>query len=261
MNLLHLPQLAIVGSRKATIAGTDLAKRFASELSRSGFCITSGLASGVDSYAHEGALCASARTIAVMETGPDLIYPAINRDLARRIVELGGCLVTEFLPGTAPRPQNFPQRNRIISGLSLGTLVVEASERSGSLITARLAMEQGREVFALPGSVNSTQSRGCHRLIKQGATLVETASDIVEQLSSLLGYLAATNENGSPESGSRNTSSKENELLGLLGYDPVTLDTLVERSGWSISSVQDQIVELELQGLISSDGEFYQRLA
>jgi DNA processing protein len=178
--LLHQPQLAVIGSRNPTPSGQENAREFARTLASAGLCITSGLAVGVDGAAHEGAL-ASGNTIAVLGTGPDRIYPAAHQELAHRIAEQG-LLVTEFPPGVQARAENFPRRNRIISGLSVGTLVVEAALRSGSLITARLALEQGREVFAIPGSIHNPQARGCHGLIRQGAKLVESAQDTARQM-------------------------------------------------------------------------------
>ena len=186
--ILSLPQLAIVGSRNATAGGIELAREFASLLTRSGLIITSGLAAGIDTAAHRGALDSDGSTIAVLGTGPDTVYPAQNKKLAQQIC-CNGALVSEFPPGTPVRRSHFPQRNRLMSGLSLGTLVVEAGFRSGSLITARYSGDYGREVFAVPGSVHSPLSKGCHRLIRQGAKLVETAADIIEELGALAGAM------------------------------------------------------------------------
>ncbi len=193
VDVLSLPQLSIVGSRNSTPTGCETAYRFASHLARSGFCITSGLALGIDTAAHQGALQVSGLTIAIFGTGPDIIYPQSNTTLANDIA-VDGALVSEFAPGCAPRRSQFPRRNRIISGLSLGTLVVEAGLRSGALITARNAAEQGREVFAIPGSIHNPVARGCHRLIRSGAKLVETADDILEELGGMLAGIAATIE-------------------------------------------------------------------
>jgi len=186
-DVLHLPALAIVGSRNPTAGGSRTAFEFARHLGAAGFCIVSGLAQGIDAAAHRGALAAGAKTIAFLGHGIDRIYPAVNRDLAREIAA-HGALVSEFPLGTPPGRALFPQRNRLISGISFGTLVVEAARHSGSLITARLAAEQGREVFAIPGSIHNPLSRGCHQLIRQGAKLVETADDIVSELAPLAGH-------------------------------------------------------------------------
>ena len=188
---LALPQLAIVGSRSATPGGTETAHAFARHLAARGFCITSGLAEGIDAAAHQGALAAGGRTLAVCGTGPDIVYPRQHERLADEIVAAGGAIVAEFAPGTPVLRSNFPRRNRLISGLSVGTLVIEAGIRSGALITARHALEQGREVFAIPGSIHNPVARGCHHLIRHGAKLVETAADIVDELGSLLASLSA----------------------------------------------------------------------
>ena len=196
LNCLHLPQIAVVGSRRMTAGGNNHARSWANYLAQHGFTITSGLALGIDASAHRGALQGSSlqaergKTIGVMATGIEHIYPARNTQLAQQIIDGGGALVTEFPLGTQPRPAHFPQRNRIISGLSLGVLVVEAAVKSGSLITAKYALEQNREVFAIPGSINNPQSKGCHQLIKQGATLVESVTDIVDELHGPLGALS-----------------------------------------------------------------------
>src|SRR5690606_24463201 len=189
VSLLQLPQLAVVGSRNPTAGGRDTAYDFSRTLARAGLVITSGLALGIDAAAHEGGLDGGTGTIAVCGTGLDRLYPGGNRKLGERILE-EGVLVSEFPPGTPPRPGNFPQRNRIVSGMSLGALVVEAAWRSGSLITARLASEQGREVFAIPGSIHNPLARGCHRLIRDGAKLVESANDVLEELGPLAGVPA-----------------------------------------------------------------------
>jgi DNA processing protein len=207
------------------------------------------MALGVDSAAHRGALEAGGKTIAVAGTGLDRVYPARHRDLAHEIVK-HGALVSEFPLGTPPLPENFPVRNRIISGLSLGTLVVEAALQSGSLITARMANEQGREVFAIPGSIHAPQSRGCHALIRQGAKLVETAQDILEELGPLAGVaLQAANENTPP--GLRLDSTMET-LLEHIGHDPVSIDTLIERCGLTADAVSSMLLQMELNGLVSN---------
>ena len=236
-------QLAIVGSRNPTPGGRNLAIRFASNLALAGFTITSGLAIGIDGAAHKGALSAQGATIAVMATGLDQIYPSRHQHLASAIRE-NGALVSEFPIGTPPTKQSFPRRNRIISGLSVGTLVVEAARRSGSLITARLAGEQGREVYAIPGSILSPQSMGCHQLIRDGARLVEKEADIFSELSHL--GPAATRTPQIADSGCAAT------LLDSMGYDPVAIDTLVDRSGLTADKVSSMLLRLELQGVVKS---------
>jgi len=216
LDLLNGLALAVVGSRNATPQGLNNAEAFSRSLSEAGLCVVSGLAHGVDAAAHRGALQGSGSSIAVVGTGLDRIYPAANRDLAHALA-VDGAIVSEFPLGTPPLAANFPRRNRIISGLGIGTLVVEASVQSGSLITARQALEQGRDVFAIPGSIHAPQSKGCHRLIKQGAKLVETAQDILEEL----GGLAIPKVAAEP----RDTTDTEPSLLVHLGFDPVDLDT------------------------------------
>jgi DNA processing protein len=244
------PSLAIVGSRQATAQGRDNAHAFAHELSTQGYWIVSGLAQGIDAAAHEGALKGGAGTIAVVGTGLDHTYPARHRDLHARIA-VKGAVVSEYAPGTPPLAENFPQRNRIIAGLSLGTLVVEAALRSGSLITARLASESGREVFAIPGSIHAAQSRGCHALIKQGAKLVESAQDILEEL-----------QGPSPRQAEFPTAAPAltDVVLDALGPDPVTLDALLARTGWPVSDLSARLLELELLGQIARlPGGLFQR--
>ena len=251
--VLHLPALAIVGSRNPTAGGAQNAFEFARHLGKTGFCIVSGLAQGIDAAAHRGALAAGAPTVAFLGHGIDRVYPAANRELAREIAA-GGALVSEFPLGTAPGRALFPQRNRLISGLSLGTLVVEAARRSGSLITARLAAEQGREVFAIPGSIHNPLSRGCHQLIRQGAKLVEAADDIVSELAPLAGHLLGSMhepESPRPEQAAADEADAEYiRLLEALGHDPVTADDLVERSGLTIDQVSSMLLILELEGKI-----------
>ncbi len=251
--LLHHPQLAIVGSRNPTPTGLDNAREFARVLASAGLAITSGLAIGIDGAAHQGAL-SGGDTLAVLGTGPDRIYPAAHRDLAHRIAEKG-LLISEFPPGTPARAENFPRRNRLISGLSLGTLVVEAAPQSGSLITARLALEQGREVFAIPGSIHNPLARGCHALIRQGAKLVESAQDIVEELGSLLGSLAPlenARETPHPSGSSCLDDPDYRHLLDALGYDPVSIDELIARTGLTAEVVSSMLLVLELEGHVSS---------
>jgi DNA processing protein len=245
---LRNPQLAVVGSRNPSVVGKETALAFSRTLAGAGMVITSGLAQGIDAASHQGALDGGGQTIAVFGTGLDRVYPARNRDLARAIVEHGGTLVSEYPPGTEPLPRNFPRRNRIISGLSLGTLVVEAALRSGSLITARLAMEQGREVFAIPGSIHNPLARGCHRLIRDGAKLVETAQDILEELApQLRAALETPLERGGGE-GHDELDEDYQCLLAALGDAPSSIDQLVGRSGLTAEAVSSMLLLLELQG-------------
>ncbi|MCP4187755.1 MAG: DNA-protecting protein DprA [Gammaproteobacteria bacterium] len=259
IDLLATPQVAIVGSRHCSSGGAKTAFGFASLLSRSGLTITSGMASGIDAQAHKGALSSNGQTIAVTGTGLDRIYPSSNRQLAYDIHK-HGLLVSEFPLGTGPRSENFPRRNRIISGLCVATLVVEATKRSGSLITAQQAAEQGREVFAIPGSIHNPQSRGCHQLIRDGARLVEQASDIIEELGSLLGFIAE--QQPIKETDKTSTLDPESQrLLDAIGYDPVSSDTLVERSGLTIDKLSSMLVLLELNDFIqSAPGGCYVRI-
>lgn len=256
---LSRPQFAIVGSRNPTPMGRENAQAFAKTLAGAGLTITSGLALGIDGAAHRGALEAGGTTIAVAGTGLDRVYPARHRDLAHAVVQ-HGALVSEFPLGTPPKPENFPMRNRIISGLSLGTLVVEAALQSGSLITARLATEQGREVFAIPGSIHSPQARGCHALIRQGAKLVETAQDILEELGPLAQLVREVRPEAK-ETTSREISPPMAKLLEHIGYDPVSVDTLIERSGLTADAVSSMLLQMELQGLVMpSPGGKVQRI-
>jgi DNA processing protein len=258
--LIQQPQLAIVGSRNPTSTGLENAFEFARHLAASGICVTSGLAQGIDGAAHSGAL-EGGKTIAVMGTGPDRIYPASHKRLAHRIAD-EGLLITEFPPGTQPRAENFPRRNRIISGLSLGTLVVEATLQSGSLITARLSAEQGREVFAIPGSIHNPQARGCHALIRQGAKLVESAQDIVEELGSLFATLENRMEMQTAEQASLGMQRDADYRLldRAMGYDPVSVDELIARTGLTAEAVSSMLLLLELEGHVSSaPGGFYCR--
>ena len=250
LDLLNRSALAIVGSRSATPQGMHNADAFAKSLSDAGLCIISGLAHGIDASAHGGALRGAGSSIAIVGTGLDKVYPAANRDLAHALAQQG-TLVSEFPLGTPPLAANFPRRNRLISGMSLGCLVVEASLQSGSLITARLALEQGREVFAIPGSIHAPQSKGCHALLKQGAKLVETAQDILEELG---GQLVVTAQPAS-------SGGSAPALLDRLGYDPVDVDTLCERSGLTIAELSAMLLTLELEGRISAlPGGLYQRI-
>jgi len=236
IELLNHPAFAIVGSRSATAQGKDNARAFARALSDAGLSIVSGLALGIDGAAHEGALEGASSTIAVVGTGLDRVYPARHRELAHAIAERGG-LLSEFAPGTPPREKNFPRRNRLIAGLAQGTLVVEAAPKSGSLITARYAGEYGRDVFAIPGSIHSPLSKGCHKLIREGAKLVETAQDILEELG-LVPAPALQSAETAPMS--------DSAVLAALGNDPADVDTLVARSGLGADAVVAELVELEL---------------
>jgi DNA processing protein len=251
ITLLQRPAVAIVGSRNATAAGRANAESFAAALSDAGLVIVSGLALGVDAAAHQGALRGRSGTIAVLGTGLDRVYPARNADLHAAIAE-SGLLLSEFPLGTPPTASNFPRRNRIISGLSRGVLVVEAALDSGSLITARQAGEQGRDLYAIPGSIHSPLSRGCHALIRQGAKLVESAQDILEELQFASILPAAT-----PASADAVTP----ELLEHMGYDPCSIDALCARSGLTPESVSAMLLQLELAGRIAAlPGGQYQRL-
>jgi len=264
VNNLHLPQIAIVGSRRMTRSGGANARDWAKFLAGSGFVVTSGLALGVDGAAHEGALHATnGKTIGVMATGIEAVYPPGHRNLAGQIVESGGTLVTEFHFGGMPLARNFPQRNRIISGLSLGVLVVEAAVKSGSLITARCAMEQNREVFAIPGSIHSPQSKGCHLLIKQGAHLVETAEDIVVELGGALAGMRdrVSDVQGQPVVAPKILTDEERQALEILGYEPADLDELMRFSPWSVAKLSQILVALELKNAITNENGFYLRLA
>ncbi|MGV2861769.1 DNA-processing protein DprA [Achromobacter sp. AGC39] len=253
---LQGPSLAVVGARNATPGGQETARAFARHLAGHGWRVISGLALGIDAAAHEGALDAGpegAGTVAVMGTGIDRIYPARHRDLAHRIAG-HGALVSEFPLGTGALPPHFPKRNRIVAGLARGVLVVEAAKQSGSLITARLAGESGREVFAIPGSIHSPLSRGCHALIRQGAKLVETAADITDELG---GGPTPVNRRAPPPP----PSLPDHPVLDAMGYDPLHVDAIQTRSNIAIGDLQAQLVELELEGRLArlDDGR-YQRL-
>ena len=257
---LARPQLAMVGSRNPSAGGRRLAEDFAVSLSRAGLIVTSGLALGIDAASHLGALRGGGGTLAVAGTGPDRIYPARHRDLAQAIVERGA-MVSEFAPGTPALPGNFPRRNRIISGLSLGVLVVEAACQSGSLITARLAAEQGREVFALPGSVHNPLARGCHHLIRQGAKLVEDIPDILEELGPLAAVSPCRSASGDTEGKPDGTlPADQQQLLTTLGFEPVSIDELVTRSGLTADRVSSMLMSMELQGCVTSSGGRYCRV-
>ncbi len=260
--LLGKRAIAIVGSRNATAQGIANAESFAAALSRAGLCVVSGLALGIDAAAHRGALrnapgtdrdlTTSGSTIAVIGTGADIVYPARNRDLAHAIAE-NGLIVSEFALATPAAAANFPRRNRIISGLSKGVLVIEAALRSGSLITARLAGEQGRDVFALPGSIHSPLAKGCHQLIKQGAKLVDSVEDILDELG-----MAGTAGDALP---GPSQGPSRNALVEALGHDPISIDALGERTGIAVHLLSAQLLELELAGQIAQlPGGLIQRI-
>ena len=281
LSLLKDPQIAIVGSRNPTQGGTNNAYEFAKHLGQTGFCITSGLALGIDGIAHSGALEVNTPTIAVIATGIDRVYPAKHREIAHKIAD-NGAIVTEFPIGTQPKSSNFPRRNRIISGLSYGTLVVEAAQQSGSLITARLAMEQNREVFAIPGSIHNPLARGCHQLIRQGAKLVETAQDILEEMSAVIDVselqddqqisASASTDHATTSETSIKTDSSDTKtlattqslnpsadddqqiILNEMGFDPTSIDQLVVRTGINTASLSASLLMLELQNQIASNG-------
>jgi DNA processing protein len=267
---LWLPQLAMVGSRNPTAGGLDHARAFSAEMCRHGLAITSGLASGIDCAAHEAALDSGGKTVAVTGTGLDQVYPASSTATARRIFEQGA-LVSEFAPGTPARRAHFPARNRIIAGLSLGVLVVEAGLNSGSLITARHAGGQGREVFALPGSLHNPMVKGCHRLIKQGARLVESSAEILQELGPLASELAMeirqALDSEEPADGAGESAAPRLpddpdylRLWAVLGFDPKPVDALVAQSGLGVRAVSSMLLMLELRGLVVSQaGSVYSR--
>lgn len=239
IDLLAAPLVAVVGSRNASMQGRANAEGFARALSQAGLCVVSGMALGVDTAAHQGALDGAGATIAVIGTGIDRVYPARNRELAHRIAG-EGCIVSEYALGTPPVAGNFPRRNRIISGLAAGVLVVEAAAGSGSLITAQLAAEQGREVFAIPGSIHSALAKGCHQLIREGAQLVETVDEVLAAMRCSPLAAAAVPAEAEPD----------DELLAALGHDPVGIDALLERVGGDAGLLGGRLLALELAGLV-----------
>lgn len=253
---LNMPAVAIVGSRNASAQGMLNADRFAQNLSEAGLTVVSGLALGIDTGAHTGAIKSAQQgyagsSIAVIGTGLDIVYPAANRVLAHQIAEVG-CIISEYSLGTPAIAHNFPRRNRIISGLSLGVLVVEAAAQSGSLITARSALEQGREVFAIPGSIHSPLAKGCHQLIRQGAKLVESAQDILEELRWQNTDSKNTHSSGVQIAASNLSDPKLQSLLENMGHEALSVDQLIVRTGLPVSSVQAALLNLELQGQIET---------
>lgn len=265
-DILWQPQVAVIGSRNPTAGGKDNARDFAGELSRQGLTITSGLAAGIDSIAHTAALDAGNTTVAVMGTGLDRVYPSSSQALAVRIRDKG-VLVSEFPPGTGAKREHFPSRNRIISGLSLGVLVIEAGLRSGTLITARMAGNQGRDVFALPGSIHNPMAKGCHRLIRDGVKLVETVEEIMQELAPMAGQLATelkrqitlkdTEPGASPldntvEEPQLNDDPEYRLLWSCLGFDPKPIDSIIEQSGLTSRSVSAMLLILELRGKVEA---------
>lgn len=256
-SLLLRPALAVVGSRNASAQGLQNAARFSQALSEAGLTIVSGLALGIDAAAHEGGLAGPGASIAVIGTGADIVYPRRNHALALRLAR-EGCIVSEYALGTPATAGNFPRRNRIISGLARGVLVIEAAAQSGSLITARLAAEQGREVFAIPGSIHAALAKGCHALIKQGAKLVETAVDVLEELR----WAVPATAPAGPAEGPAAKDAQHDPLLLALGTDPADIDTLVQRSGLAAGDVSGRLLALELQGAVQRlPGGQFQRLA
>lgn len=256
LSWLNHPSIAIVGSRNSTPQGEKNAEDFAASLCSYGLCVVSGMALGIDAAAHRGAINANGATIAVVGTGLDIVYPARHRDLAHKIAERG-LILSEFPLGTPSKAQNFPRRNRIISGLSLGCLVVEANVDSGSLITARMAIEQGREVFAIPGSIHSPVAKGCHQLIKHGAKLVENTEDIIEELKNLLPSISPL---GLMEDVIKN-SPEPNAVLACMGFDAIEFETLLNASGLTTETLSAMLMIMELEGKVTTlSGGKYQRL-
>ncbi|MDO8271736.1 MAG: DNA-processing protein DprA [Gammaproteobacteria bacterium] len=262
---LLLPQVAIVGSRNCSVDGREVAALFASDLVSRGFSICSGLARGIDTAAHVSACKAKAATVGILGCGVDKVYPSSNFHLAQEICHIGA-LVSELPLGSAARAEHFPRRNRVISGMSLGVIVIEAAERSGSLITARMAIEQNREVFAVPGSIRNPQSRGCHRMIREGATLVDSSEQVIEQLRSLVEFQIESLgiprvEHAVVESpattGDKVTGKEEREVLQQIGYDPVTVDNLIERVNIELSALHTILLRLELSGRIRCESGRY----
>lgn len=256
LELLSAPSIAVVGSRNATAQGLSHAEKFSEALSHAGLTISSGLAAGIDAAAHQGGLRGKASTIAVIGTGADIVYPARNRNLAHLIAN-EGCIVSEYALGMPALAANFPRRNRLISGLAKGVLVIEAAAQSGSLITARMAAEQGRDVFAIPGSIHSPLAKGCHQLIKQGAKLVDSAQDILDELQ-VLPMMSST---PFPQTAAMAELVTKDVLLLAIGFDPIHIDTLLAKTAYDIGSLTAQLLERELAGQIESlHGGMYRRL-
>lgn len=266
--LLNQSQLAIVGSRSASVNGRETAFEFAQQLAKQGLVITSGLALGIDAAAHKGAVSGYASTLAVVATGLDIVYPARHRELSQQIISQNGAIVSEFLPGTLPKPGHFPKRNRIISALSIGVLVVEAALKSGSLITARCALDQNRDVFSIPSTINNPQAKGCHWLIKQGAKLVENVADIMEELTftkkSSLHLKRDVNlqeiVNKDIVQKNQNKDLCVDELLASVGFETTPVDKVVSRSKLPIEEVLTRLTILELSGLVAAVPGGYLRL-
>ncbi len=260
LDSLKKPQLAIVGSRHPTSRGQRLALEFSRELARLGLLITSGMALGIDAAAHQGAIRGGGLTIAVAGTGPDKIYPDAHKNLAMEIVS-HGAIVSEFPPGTPVRPQHFPRRNRIVSGLALGTLVIEAARKSGSLITARYALEQDREVMAVPGDIHNPHAKGCNILIRQGAKLVETVEDVLEALNLLSPAVTSEPEKQSLSGNPNELTDEYQDLLVKIDYAPTPIDRLVDETGLPPEDIASMLLILELEGHIASAaGGCYQRI-
>lgn len=259
---LHQPQVAVVGSRSPTPAGREFASELAGGLARFGLAVTSGLARGIDTAAHWGVLNEAGTAVAVMGTGPDRVYPAANRGLAERVLACGGALLTEHPPGVRPEPGHFPRRNRIISGLALGVVVVEAALPSGSLSTATHAAEQGREVMAVPGPVRSPTSRGCHELLRNGAALIETPEDVVRALGDRFrpAGLALPSRPPAQAGPVADLSPAQHRVLASTSTLPCDIDLLASRCGMSVSEVTAAVVQLELAGLVESTGAGVARL-
>jgi DNA processing protein len=264
VDALHLPMVSVVGSRNASAAGLRHAYQFSTALSAGGFVVTSGMALGIDGAAHQAAVDLGLPTVAVMGTGSDRIYPRRHQKLSEKILERGGALVTELLPGAGPLAAHFPRRNRIISGLSTGVLVVEAALKSGSLITARMALNQGREVFALPGSIDHPGSRGCHALIREGAVLVESVDHMLDELTVMLGLLQRVSESakeGRNQGGAQNSlSDAQSAVLNAVDFSQTLLEDIIVRMEGLDSKLQSNLVELELLGWIEATAGGYQRI-
>ena len=258
--LITQPQLAMVGSRRSTQQGNSNALLFAKAFAKAGFTVTSGMALGIDTESHLGALDVEGKTIAVLGRGVDVVYPWRNRHLYQRLIDKG-LIVSELPLGSEPKQGHFPRRNRIISGLSLGVLVVEASLQSGSLITAKCALEQDREVFAMPGSIHNPASRGCHALIRQGAKLVETVDHVMEEFNGWLNdKQSAVSPTQPQQDPSKGLAAKQQQLLALIGFDAVSIDALQQRSNISVTELMAELVQLELAGLVENIAGHYQRV-